>query len=164
MKRRGLQLGRRQRVTLYAVSIVLVLSGAAWAWAQHLDETAEASESMRNFKPWLLKAHGFSAMAFVLLLGTLLPGHVRRAWHAHKNRGNGAFFLSAISLLTLSGYTLYYLGDEAWRESTSQFHLWLGLTGPVLLFWHIHAGRRATRGSRVGTSGSGQTESERGKG
>jgi hypothetical protein len=149
MKRRGLQLSRRHRFTLYAVSVLLLISGAAWAWANHLDEAGHASDALRDFKPWLLKIHGFSAMAFVLLLGTLLPGHVRRAWHARKNRGNGAFFLAAIGLLTLSGYALYYLGDETWRNAASQFHLWLGLAAPLLLVWHICAGRRAT-GNRQG--------------
>ena len=144
MKRRGLQLSRRHRLTLYTASLLLFVSGAAWAWANHLDETAQAGEVLRGFKPWLLKIHGFSAMVFVLLLGTLLAGHVRRAWHARKNRKNGVFFLTAISLLTLSGYALYYLGDESWRNATSQFHLWLGLAAPVLLFFHIRTGRKAS--------------------
>jgi hypothetical protein len=144
MKRRGLQLSRRHRLTLYSASLLLFVSGTAWAWANHLDETAPAGAALRELKPWLLKVHGFSAMAFVLLLGTLLPGHVRRAWHARKNRGNGAFFLSVTSLLTLSGYALYYLGDERWRDATSQLHLWLGVAAPILLFWHIRSGRRAT--------------------
>lgn len=144
MKRRGLKLSRRHRLTLYAASLLLFVSGAAWAWANHLDETARASEAVRQFKPSLLKIHGFSAMTFVLLLGTLLPGHVRRAWHARKNRNNGAFFLASIGLLTLSGYALYYIGGEDLRNGVSQFHLWLGLVGPVLLFWHIRTGRKAT--------------------
>jgi hypothetical protein len=145
MKRRGLQLSRRHRLTLYTASLALFVSGVAWAWANHLDESAQAGEAVRQLKPTLLKIHGFSALAFVLLLGTLLPGHVRRAWHAHKNRGNGVFFLTATSLLTLSGYALYYLGDEGWRNATSQFHLWLGVAAPVLLGWHIWSGRKATR-------------------
>ena len=144
MKRRGLQLSRRHRLTLYSASLLLFVSGAAWAWENHLDETARAGEALRRLKPWLLKMHGFSAMGFVLLLGTLLPGHVRRAWHAHKNRGNGAFFLAAVSLLTLSGYALYYLGDEDWRDGVGKFHLWLGITGPLLLICHMRSGRKAT--------------------
>ena len=147
MKRRGLRLSRGHQLTLYAASGLLFLSGAAWAWAGQLDETVQAMETVRQLKPWLLKIHGFGAMAFVLLLGTLLPGHVRRAWHAHKNRTNGAFFLVCVGLLTLSGYTLYYLGDETWREATSRFHLWLGLALPVLGFWHIYTGRKATNGA-----------------
>ena len=145
MKRRGLQLSPRHRRMLYAVSLVLFASGAAWGWVHRLDEGGRAGETLRDFKPWLLKVHGFAAVGFVLLLGTLLPNHARRAWHARKNRANGAFFLTAVSLLTLSGYALYYLGDETWRNATSQFHLWLGLAAPVLLFWHIRAGRQATK-------------------
>ncbi len=144
MKRRRLQLHRGQRLTLYAVSVVLLLSGAGWAWIRWLDDAGRTGDAMRQLKPWLLKTHGFAAPGFVLLLGTLLQGHVRRSWHSRKNRLNGAFFLTAVSLLTLSGYTLYYLGDEAWRHATSQFHLWLGLSAPLLLWWHILLGRRAT--------------------
>jgi hypothetical protein len=144
MKRRGLQLNRRHRLTVYSASLLLLVSGAAWAWADQLDESAQVGETVRQWKPWLLKIHGFSAMAFVLLLGTLLTGHVRRSWHARKNRANGAFFLGAVSVLTISGYALYYLGDETWRNATSQFHLWLGLSSPILLYWHIRSGRRAT--------------------
>lgn len=145
MKRRGLQLSRRHRRTFHAASLLLFISGAAWAGANHLDETGAAGGPLRDFKPWLLKIHGLSAMIFVLLLGTLLTGHVRRAWHAHKNRGNGLVFLTTVSLLTLSGYLLYYLGDEDWRKAVSNFHLWLGLAAPALLVWHVWNGRRATK-------------------
>jgi len=82
-------------------------------------------------------------MTFVLLLGTLLASHVRRAWHAQRNRKNGALFLTAISLLTLSGYVLYYAGNETVREISSGFHLWLGVAAPALLLWHIRSGRSA---------------------
>lgn len=144
MKRRGIQLSRRHRLTLYCVSLLLFITGAAWAWADHLHEAREAGGRWDAFRPTLLKVHGFGAVAFVLLVGTLLPGHVRRAWLARKNRGNGAFFLTVIALLTLSGYALYYLGDETWRKATNLFHLWLGLVAPALLFWHSRAGRNAT--------------------
>jgi hypothetical protein len=144
MKRRGLQLSRRHRWILYAASLALFISGVAWAGANHLDEAGAAGDSVRDLKTWLLKIHGFSAMAFVLVLGTLLPLHVRRAWHAQKNRKNGFGFLSVVSLLVLSGYALYYLGDEDWRNAAGQFHLWLGLVSPALLVWHIGSGRKAT--------------------
>jgi hypothetical protein len=145
MKRRGLQLSRRHRSALGVAGGLLLLTGAGWAWVDHLDTAAQAGDALRDLKPWLLKIHGFSAVTFVLLLGTLLPGHVRRAWHMRKNRENGAFFLGAISLLTLSGYLLYYLGDEHWRNVTSSIHLWLGFVAPALLIWHIWSGRKATR-------------------
>jgi hypothetical protein len=145
MKRRGLQLGRRHRWTLYGVSLAVFVSGAAWAWADRLQEAG--SLTWAGLKPGLLTVHGLSAVIFVLLLGSLLPGHVRRAWHARKNRLNGAWFLSAVTVLTVSGYALYYLGNEAWRNATAQLHLWLGFVAPGLLFWHIRSGRKATRQS-----------------
>lgn len=145
MRRRGLQLSSRHRRILYAVSLVLLCSGAGWAWVHRLDAAGQTGAVWRDFKPLLMKTHGFAAMGFVLLLGTLLPGHVRRAWHARKNRNNGMFFLAAVGLLTLSGYLLYYLGDESWRNATSFFHLWLGLATPALLYWHVRQGRAATR-------------------
>lgn len=145
MKRRGLQLSRRHRLTLYTACLALFISGVAWAWLHHLDEAGRVSDGWLKWKQPLITIHGLSAMMFVLLLGTLLTGHVRRAWHARKNRGNGVFLLAAVSLLTLSGYALYYLGDESWRSAASQFHLWLGVISPVLLVLHIWSGRRATR-------------------
>jgi len=148
MKRRGLKISRPHRLTLYAVSMVLLVSGGAWAWIHHLDEAGRASDLLRQTKPWLLKAHGYAAVGFVLLLGTLIPVHIRHSWHARKNRLNGAFFLSAVGLLTLSGYALYYLGDESWRNGASQFHIWLGLAAPILLFFHIRTGQKATGGKQ----------------
>jgi hypothetical protein len=143
MKPRALQLHRAHRLALYIVSLALLLSGLVWAWIQRLDELGQASDSLVRAKTSLIAIHGFSAMAFVLLLGTLLVSHIRRAWLGRKNRPNGVFFLAAVSLLVLSGYGLYYVGNETVRAATSQFHLWLGAAAPALLFWHIWAGRKA---------------------
>lgn len=145
MKRRGLQLRPLHRRILYAVSATLFLSGAIWAWIHHLDEQGRASASLQQSKQWLIEIHGFAALFFVVILGTLLSGHVRRAWHAHKSRRNGVFFLTSVSLLTLSGYALYYLSGENSRAAASRFHLWLGIAAPGLLLLHITLGRKATR-------------------
>lgn len=146
MKRRRLQLSRRHRRTLYTVSLALFLSGLAWIVMRRLDEAGRAGDELRHWKTVALQLHGLVGAGFVLLLGTLLPGHTRRAWHAKKNRANGAFFLTAVSVLIVTGYLLYYVGDETWRERLSDTHLWLGLAAPVLLGWHIFSGRRATGG------------------
>jgi hypothetical protein len=143
MTRRRFQISGRHRLALYAITPALFLSGLSWAWIHHLDQTGQATEGFRRMKPFLITIHGFGAMAFVLLFGTLLVGHVRRAWHARKNRNNGVFFLSSVAVLTLSGYALYYLSDENWRAAASKFHLWFGVVSPALLFWHIRSGRNS---------------------
>jgi len=143
MKRGDYQLDRWHRWLFYATGLALFLSGVGWAWLHHLEDLGAVGPVLRGLKPRLMMVHGMSAVGFVLILGTLLPTHIRRCWRAGKNRLNGAFFLAAVSLLTLSGYLLYYLGDEQWRAAASRFHLWLGVVAPVLLFVHIHCGRRA---------------------
>ena len=143
MKRRGLQIRPIHRRWLYSVSLLLFISGASWAWISHLDENGQAGESLRRLKTRLIAVHGFAAVTFVFLFGTLLVTHVRRAWHARKNRWNGGFFLITAGLLTVSGYALYYLSDEKSRAANSQFHLWLGLVSPALLVWHILSGRKS---------------------
>ena len=149
-KRRGLQFRRLHRLSLGAIGLALFFSGIGFAWIQHLDEAGRASDTLLQIKTKLIAVHGFSAMFFVLWLGTLLVGHVSQAWKARKNRMNGAFFLAAVGLLTLSGYALYYLSNESLRAAADQFHLWLGVAAPLLLLWHIWCGRKAVNRRKVG--------------
>ena len=93
-------------------------------------------------KAWAMKIHGAAAMAILVLVGMLLNGHVRFAWRARRNRGNGSFFLGAFGLLTVTGYGLYYAGSENLRAWTSWIHLAVGLTLPALLVLHIWLGKR----------------------
>jgi len=89
-----------------------------------------------------MKIHGAAAMAILVLVGMLLTGHVRFAWRARRNRGNGSLFLGAFGILTVSGYGLYYAGAERLRSWTSWIHLGVGLALPLLLILHIWLGKR----------------------
>ena len=151
MKPRPAQLSLLHKLTFFGAGALLFVSGASWAWANAYDEASPVAERLREIKPWLLKIHGFSALAFALILGTLLAGHVLTAWRARKNRRIGGLFFAACGLLTLSGYALYYIGGEELRSAVGRFHLWLGLVAPLLLAWHIWSGR----GQRPLRSGAG---------
>ena len=48
-------------------------------------------------------------------------------------------------LLTLTGYALYYAGDERIRPVISVLHWGLGLVLPAALLWHILLGRRSSK-------------------
>src|SRR5712691_4019292 len=89
-----------------------------------------------------MKIHGAGAMAILVLVGMLLTGHVRLAWRARRNRGNGSLFLGGFGVLTITGYGLYYAGGERLRAWTSWIHLAVGLALPILLLIHIFLGRR----------------------
>jgi hypothetical protein len=52
-------------------------------------------------------------------------------------------------LLTITGYLLYYAGDEDTRPLISAAHWILGLAVPAMLVWHIVSGRARTRVSET---------------
>jgi hypothetical protein len=135
-----IRLKRLQRYFLYAVLALLFLSGVAWTYWTYL--AASPGDFETAAKAWGMKIHGAAAMAVLVLIGTLINGHVRFAWRARRNRANGAVFLSVFAVLTVTGYGLYYAGGEMLREWTSWIHLVVGLALPILLLIHIFLGRR----------------------
>ena len=83
-----------------------------------------------------------AAMAALIVYGSLLPIHVRRAWAVRRNIALGVGVVSFMLLLTVTGYLLYYAGDEQLRPIISAAHWVLGLAVPLLLWWHVASGRR----------------------
>jgi cation transport ATPase len=142
MRRNSAKLSRRHKAWLYTVTLVVYVTGAAWGWLHYVatrpDELAHSP-----CEPWLMRLHGAGAMALLVILGTLLPGHVRFAWHARRNRPNGIALIVFLAFLALSGYGLYYFGSERLRSWTSWSHLVVGLALPGMLILHIWSGRRS---------------------
>ena len=136
----SVRLKRLQRYFLYAVLALVFLSGVVWAYWNYL--VASPGDFEMSAKAWAMKIHGAAAMAVLVLIGMLLNAHVRFAWRARRNRANGSLFLSALAVLTITGYGLYYEGDERLRAWTSWIHLAIGLVLPILLLIHIFLGRR----------------------
>jgi hypothetical protein len=127
------------RRLLYGVLALLFFSGATWVYWNYL--VSSPGDFEMSAKAWAMKIHGASAMAILVLIGTLLTGHVRFTWRAHRNRGNG-LFLGAFGILTVTGYGLYYAGGETLRTWTSWIHIAVGLALPLLLILHIWLGKR----------------------
>jgi hypothetical protein len=51
-----------------------------------------------------------------------------------------------LAALVLSGYLLYYLVDDRWRQWASLAHWGLGLVLPAAFVVHVVRGRRRSRG------------------
>ena len=136
----SIRLKRLQRYFLYAVLALVFLSGVVWGYWNYL--VASLGDFEISAKAWAMKIHGGAAMAVLVLIGMLLNVHVRFAWRAGRNRINGSVFLSALAVLTISGYGLYYAGGERLRAWTSWIHLAVGLVLPILLLIHILLGRK----------------------
>ena len=128
------------RRLLYFAVALLFISGVAWTYWNYFVTSRDDSEMAA--KALAMKIHGGAAMAILVLIGMLLTEHVRVAWRARRNRANGSLFLSALSVLTITGYGLYYAGGESLRAWASWIHVGVGLALPLLLIFHVWLGRR----------------------
>src|SRR5262245_50421517 len=111
MRNRGIQLSRRHRTWFYGIFTALFLSGLLW-WIFHnwFQTKGDFGLEPHPLEKWWLKLHGAAAMGALVVLGTLLPLHMKRAWHAGRNRSNGVSLILVCLMLIVSGYGLYYLG------------------------------------------------------
>ena len=143
MKPDLVRLTRLHEWITYLLSAVVFISGIAWLYFFYFVRIeGEYGFEMHPMTNISLVAHGLSALCLLVVLGTLLPIHIARAWRLKKNRTSGAFFFSVFFLLIISGMGLYYLGNEKAQNFASVFHWGLGLLFPILLGWHIYMGKR----------------------
>ena len=141
MKRSKLRLSLFTEFFVYLVFGILLVTGIAWMVFQaRLDEGNHVSSLM-------LKLHGGAAMVSLILLGALI-NHVRKGWKSRKNRTSGLTLILAILFLVVTGYGLYYAGDEQLRTLISQWHSWVGLGIVLLLPAHVLIGRAFRRKSK----------------
>jgi hypothetical protein len=127
------------RILLYAMGVILVVTGAGWALLHYIPAALGVDEHVAlPAKALLMKVHGAAAMVALLLLGALLP-HIAGGWRLAANRASGITLLSVNGLLIVTGYLLYYAGGDALRESSSMLHLLLGAAVAVLLPVHLYA-------------------------
>jgi hypothetical protein len=136
------RLPRSQRWLVYATSALLVITGLAWAFVHYFGDAAGVdSRAALALTALMMRLHGGAAMAALIAIGTLLPHHVPSGWTAKVNRKSGVTMLVVASVLVLSGYLLYYTGDETYRQLASYLHLGAGLAFAAFLIFHI-ANRR----------------------
>ena len=138
----SVRLGFWHQTFLFASSAVVLLSGALWLLFHYfVSVSGDFGPIPHPLESWWLRVHGLGAALLLIGFGSVLPGHVRRAWHARRNRVSGSTFFAALATLSLSGYCLYYVGGEILRPLLSAGHWLLGLLFPVLTAWHVWRGR-----------------------
>jgi hypothetical protein len=137
-----LSIGHRRWI--YWSGAALFASGALWLLFHYFVHThGQFGETAHPLEIWWLRLHGGFAMLALVVLGSLLPVHVRRGWHLRKNLLAGWTLGLLALLLIASGYGLYYVGNETTRPWISALHWLFGLAAPLVLTWHVWRGRQA---------------------
>ena len=89
----------------------------------------------------LLTAHGIATAVSLVVVGGLLPLHIRLAWRIRRNLASGAVSLSVMALLGGTGLLLYYGGEE-WRDWVRWAHIGVGIIATITIPVHIWLGHR----------------------
>lgn len=139
MKQRN-RLSRAQRRTLYASAAALVLTGVMWLSVHQLAWPAMSRASMEGlpspWEPWLMKLHGAAMMVMLFMIGRISSTHVMRGLRLHWRVRDGIGLLVGAGLLALTGYSLYYLIPDDWRDANGWVHAAIGILWTVTLLWH----------------------------
>lgn len=128
----------------------LWLSGGAWLLLHYFGQTrGEFGPETNPIEPWMMKLHGLVLIPALLGIGGMFVAHIPKGWdHVHQ-RVAGIALCALLGLLIVSGYMLYYVGDETVRPWTSVVHWSLGLGLPAVFIWHYINGLRARRRART---------------
>lgn len=144
--RRTARLAPWQVWLLSLSGIGLWLSGAAWLLLHYYGQAqGEFGPEMNPAEPLMMKAHGLVLIPALLGIGGLFVAHVPKGWHHREQRVAGTLLGALLTILTGSGYLLYYAGDEDLRAWTSLVHWAIGLMVPAVFVWHYLRGRARRR-------------------
>ena len=136
-----MRLEPRYRAALYVAFAVLAVTGAVWLVADWRKNPLEP-DVWQDIAPLMLMLHGGATMITLLLLGALVPLHIRRAWRSKRNRLTGPTMIAINTLLIVTAFGLYYAGSDTLRPWVSDLHIAIGLALPPALLVHVWLGRR----------------------
>ena len=146
---RSARLARWQIMLLTISGSILWLSGAAWLLLHYYGQVeGEFGPETNPLEPWFLRLHGLVLIPALLGFGGLFIVHIPKGWKDVSQRLAGVSLTVIFSVLILSGYMLYYVGDETVRDWTSISHWVIGLGSPLIFIWH-YLGRNARKAKRA---------------
>jgi len=127
----------RSRMTLYVVCLGVWFSGGLWLLLHHYFlRQGEFGPEANPLEPWCLRIHGAFAFLAIWLFGLMWGIHIAKLWPLSLRRWSGSAMAGVLGFLILSGYLLYYVGNDNARSVVSVLHWVIGLASPVVFFWH----------------------------
>ena len=123
---------------------LLVVTGLTWLGVHWFAPASSDGIPLPSpTKLWAMRLHAACALASLVALGSLLPVHIRTAWHRRKNRWSGSVNLLAFGVLLLTGYALWYASEGIFKDWAVWLHWGFGLALPIVLLAHVVLGRRS---------------------
>ncbi len=126
-----------QKMIFYVVCGLLWLTGVVWiyfCYCVHIE--VDFGIQTHPAQTIMLRIHGAAAMIFCIILGTMLY-HIRPGWKQKLQRFSGLSLIIVCIFLILSGWGLYYEGNEQLRNFISTVHSVLGIIFPGIVFFHV---------------------------
>ena len=144
--RRTAKLAEWQKWLLCLSGGALWLSGGAWLLLHYFGQAQGAFGPETNpAEPWMMRLHGFALLPALLGIGGMFVVHIPKGWTHVRQRVAGVALGAVLGLLILSGYLLYYVGDDMVRGWASKAHCIVGLGVPAVFIWHWLNGIAARR-------------------
>jgi hypothetical protein len=136
-------------------SIVIVTFGALWLsgclWLvlhYFFSQVGEWGPTQNPWAPFVLKVHGWIAVASVFLLGWVTARHVSDRLPQAVKRVSGVSMASVALILALTGYALYYTADRL-HDVAALAHETLGAVAVLLALVHWNRKRSVRRSSVI---------------
>jgi hypothetical protein len=134
----------RHRYLVWPIVAGVWASGVLWlVFHDFLTHRGEFGATAHPLEHWWLLAHGAFAFASLWLLGFLSVAHVAGRWEWRRQRGSGLALLAIYIWLVITGYLLYYAGDEQFRAAVSLGHWTVGVAALFFLLLHRRLRRTA---------------------
>jgi hypothetical protein len=146
-----MRLGFWQRTAVFATTAVVGVTGLLW-FVLHDMIDAEPGDAAHV----LLMLHGISSYAILVVIGSLLPRHVRLGWVRRRNLVTGLTVTVVMTVLAATGLALYY-GSEDLHTPVKWLHVIFGLGCFVLFPAHALLAAKARRSSQSTTAGRNAT-------
>jgi hypothetical protein len=132
------------RLTIFFVFGGVWLTGCTWLALHLYFETPDEFGVARHpWEPTLLWVHGVLSIALAYVFGWIMARHASEAWRQHKRRISGGLLTAAAAVLSISGFLLFFVTNDALQLQSARVHEVIGVL--VTLFaiehWRVLNGR-----------------------
>lgn len=122
--------------SLYADLSVLLVSGLLYGIPAYVDRWFFYDLEWSLSNHMLMTVHGIAAIIFIYIFGYFTRCHVQVHLRSGRHLLSGLIMLGVLALISVTGFSLYYLGSEVIRLWTSDIHCLLGVVVPLALLAH----------------------------